>query len=66
MPTRSSSKAAEFRQQAECIRTIARQVSLNEPRNRLLDSAELLEGLAEEEERKAEYVASRLEPGRDA
>jgi len=50
-------KATEYRRQVEKIRTIARQLSLNEIRNQLLDSAQHLEVLAEDEKRKAQQVA---------
>ncbi|WP_134500401.1 hypothetical protein [Microvirga pakistanensis] len=44
-------RAAEYRQQAEQIQTIARQISLIETKNQLLDAARHLEVLAEEEDR---------------
>jgi hypothetical protein len=59
-------KAAEYRQQAESIRAIARQISLNEPKNQLLDTAKHLEMLAEEEERKAQQAAFHSEPKPEA
>jgi len=54
-------KAAEFRQHANEIRTMARQISLNEPRNKLLDAAGRLDVLAKEEERMAGQAATRSE-----
>jgi hypothetical protein len=59
-------KAVEYRQQAESIRVIARQISLNEARNQLLDTARHLELSAEEEERKAQQAASHSEPTSEA
>lgn len=59
-------KAAEYRQQAEQIRTVARQISLNTTKNQLLDAARHLEVLAEEEERKARQSASPTEPKPEA
>ena len=59
-------KAAEYRQQAENIRSIARQISLSDTKNQLLDAAQYLEVLAEEEERKARQAASRTEPKSEA
>ena len=55
-------KAAEFRQQAENIRIMAQQISLNEPRNKLLDAALHLEMLAKAEEHKAGQAATCSEP----
>ena len=49
-----SDKAAEYREQAETIRIMAQQVSLNDYRKKLLDAARKLDGLVEEEERKAQ------------
>jgi hypothetical protein len=46
-------KAAQFRQQAAEIRTIAPQISILETRFQLLDAAKHLETLAEKEERRA-------------
>ncbi|MBQ0820982.1 hypothetical protein KBI52_12270 [Microvirga sp. HBU67558] len=51
MPHPRPNKAAEYRQQAEQIRTIARQISLSDTKNQLLDAAEHLEVLAADEER---------------
>ena len=50
-------KAAEYHQEAERIRTMARRLKLNEARDQLLDDAKRLEALAEEEERKAGHAA---------
>ncbi len=55
-------KAAEYRQQAESIRTLARQITLNEARNQFLNDAKSLELLAEEEERKAQQAISHSAP----
>ena len=60
------SQAAKYRQEAENIRTIARQINFNEARNKLLDDAKRLEVLAEEEERKAQLAASHSELDPDA
>jgi GTP cyclohydrolase I len=46
-------KAAEYRHQAQEIRTIAQRISIDEAREQLLETAKRLEGLAEEEERRA-------------
>jgi hypothetical protein len=61
-----SNKAGEYLRQVESIRTIARQISLSDTTNQLLDSAQHLEVLAEEEERKARQAASRTEPKSEA
>jgi hypothetical protein len=58
-----SDKAAEYREQAETIRTMAQQVSLNDSRKKFLDAARKLDGLVEEEERKARQAASHPQPG---
>jgi len=55
-------KAADYREQAETIRSMARQVSLNEPRHKLLEAARDLEVLAKEEERKARQASTRSDP----
>ena len=60
------SKAAGFRQQAEDIRKVARQISLKDQRNKLLESAELLEFLAAEEDYKAGQAPSRTKPDPEA
>jgi len=59
-------KAAEYREQADEIRSMARQISLNEPRNKLLDAAKDLELLAQEEQRKAGQPVSRSKPEKQA
>ena len=46
-------QADEYRRQAQEIRTIVQKIAINEARDQLLETAEHLEGLAEEEERKA-------------
>jgi hypothetical protein len=61
-----SIKAAEYREQAEKIWTMARQISLNAPRNQLFSAAAHLDALAEEEERRARQAAVRSEPGAQA
>jgi hypothetical protein len=61
-----SDKAAEYRQEAETIRAMARQLTLNEAKNQLLATAQHLELLAEEEERKAQQAASHSEPTSEA
>ena len=45
-------RAAKYRRQAQEIRTIVQKVSIDEAREQLLETAERLETLAEEEERK--------------
>ena len=55
-------QAAKYRQEAERIRTMARQLNFNEARDRLLEDAKHLEVLAAEEERKAQQAASHPEP----
>jgi hypothetical protein len=57
-------KAAEYRAKAGTIRTIARQISLNEPRNKLLDAARDLEVMAKEEEGKARTELPNAEAAR--
>jgi len=47
-------RAAEYRRQAQEIRTIVQKLSIDEAREQLLETAERLEMLAEEEERKAQ------------
>jgi hypothetical protein len=61
-----SIKAAEYREQAEKIRSMARQISLNAPRNQLFSAATHMDMLAEEEERRARQAAARSEPGSEA
>jgi len=46
-------KAAEYRRQAQEVRDLARQISINDARRQLLATAMHLEALAEEEERRA-------------
>ena len=53
MPHPDHDQAAEYRRQAQEIRTIVQKISINEARKQLLQTAEHLEGLASEEERKA-------------
>ncbi len=60
-----ANKAAEYRQQAESIRAIARQISLLDTKRQLLDAAQHLEVLVEEEERRAKYAAAQLKPKPD-
>ena len=55
-------KAAEYRDQAKEIRTIVQKISVNEAREQLLETAKRLEGLAEEEERRAHGDSSKPEP----
>jgi hypothetical protein len=59
-------KAVEYRRQADEIRTVARQISLNEPRNKLLDAAGHLEALARQEESRAREASIRLDPRSEA
>jgi hypothetical protein len=49
-------KAAEYRRQAQEVRDLARQISINDARTQLLETAMHLEALAEEEERQARTV----------
>ena len=46
-------KAAEYRQQAQAIRTIVEKIAIDEAREQLLETAEHLEELANEAECKA-------------
>lgn len=50
------SRAAEYRRLAEQNRKIARQISLKDAREPLIEAAKRLEALAEEEERRAPDV----------
>ncbi|PVE24120.1 hypothetical protein DC522_12585 [Microvirga sp. KLBC 81] len=50
-------KAAEYRRQAQEVRNLARQISINDARGQLRATAMHLEALAEEEERRAGNVA---------
>jgi hypothetical protein len=45
-------QAAEYRRQAQEIRTLVQKIWVNEAREQLLETAEHLESLAKEEERK--------------
>ena len=56
-------KAAEYRHQAQEIRTVAQRISVNEAREQLLETAKRLEALAQEEERRAH---ARPEPQSEA
>jgi GTP cyclohydrolase I len=56
-------KAAEYRDQAQEIRTIVQKLSVNEAREQLLETAKRLEALAQEEERRAH---ARPEPQSEA
>jgi len=47
-------RAAEYRRQAQEIRTMVQKLSIDEAREQLLETAKRLEMLAEEEERKAQ------------
>jgi hypothetical protein len=58
--------ASEYRQEAEKIRAMARQLNLNEARDQLLHDAKRLERMAEEEELQAQQAASHLEPKPEA
>jgi hypothetical protein len=59
-------KAAEYRHQAQEIRTVAQRISVNEAREQLLETAKRLEGLAEEEECRADADGSKPEPQSEA
>jgi hypothetical protein len=59
-------KAAEYRRQAQEIRTIAERIAINEAREQLLETADHLEQLAQEEERKAHDDSSRRQPRSEA
>jgi GTP cyclohydrolase I len=59
-------KAAEYRDQAREIRAIVHRISVNEAREQLLETAKRLEGLAEEEERRAHADSSKPEPQAEA
>lgn len=61
------SRAAEYRLQAASIRAVAREISLNEPRQQLLDAASHMDMLAAEEDaRIARESALDAKPGSDA
>jgi hypothetical protein len=53
MSTDRVKKAAEYRRQAQEIRTIVQKITINEAREQLLETAEHLEVLANEEECRA-------------
>ncbi|QRM27737.1 hypothetical protein [Microvirga sp. VF16] len=55
-------KAAEYRHQAQEIRAIVQKLSVDEAREQLLETAARLEGLAEEEERRAQADGAQPEP----
>jgi len=54
-------KAAEYRHQAQEIRDVVQKLSVDEAREQLLETAKRLEGLAEEEERRAQADGSKPE-----
>jgi hypothetical protein len=58
--------AAEYRRQAQEIRTIVEKIWINEAREQLLAAAEHLEGLAQEEECRAHADSSKLKPQSEA
>ena len=58
--------AAEYRRQAQEIRTIVEKIWINEAREQLLETAEHLEGLAQEEECRAHADSSKLKPQSEA
>ena len=55
-------KAAGYRRQAQEIRTIVEKITIDEAREQLLQTAEHLEELAQEEERKAHADGSNPRP----
>jgi len=55
-------KADEYRRQAQEIRAIVQTIAIDEAREQLLETAVHLEGLAEEEERKADPNGSKPVP----
>jgi hypothetical protein len=59
-------QAVEYRRQAQEIRAIVQTLSINEARNQLLETAERLETLAEEEERRAHADSSGPKPQPEA
>jgi GTP cyclohydrolase I len=59
-------QAVEYRRQAQEIRTIIQTLSINEARNQLLETAERLETLAEEEERRDHVYSSGPKPQPEA
>jgi len=66
MRDRPSNTAAEFRLQAEYLRTKANQLPDADPRSRMLDSANCLEGMAQEVERAARDWPEQGSEGRGA
>ena len=58
--------AAEYRRQAQKIRTLVEKIWINEAREQLLETAEHLEELAQEEERKAHAGSSQPKPQLEA
>jgi GTP cyclohydrolase I len=59
-------QAAEYRRQAQEIRTMVQKLSIDEAREQLLETAERLEGLAQEEECRAHAGCSKLKPQSEA
>lgn len=59
MPIERLAKAAEYRRQAQEIRTIVERIAVDEAREQLLETAEHLEELAQEAESKAHDDSSR-------
>ncbi|KFG69682.1 hypothetical protein [Microvirga sp. BSC39] len=59
-------QAAEYRRQAQEIRTIVQTLSIDEAREQLREAAERLETLAEEEERRAHANSSGQKPQPEA
>ena len=57
---------AEYRRQAQAIRTIVEKITIDEAREQLLETAEHLEELANEAECKAYADGSKLQPPSDA
>jgi hypothetical protein len=55
-------QAAGYRKQAAAARAVATSVSLNDVKQKLLETARRLEALAEEEERKAQNSAQGRQP----
>ena len=59
-------QAAEYRRQAQEIRTIVENIWINEAREQLLEAAEHLEVLAKTEECRAHAGSSKLKPQSEA
>jgi GTP cyclohydrolase I len=59
-------QAAEYRRQAQEIRAIVQTLSIDEAREQLLETAERLETLAEEEERRTETNNPHAKPQPEA